>query len=123
MANFYNKNTRIKIALSLVSVLLINWPFVYIFVVEVNIHLTNILKNDLTKCFKKIFACEVCDRFYFAVTIAGNVQNMKPVQNCTGFIFCKLHAYNSLHASCDLSSADKFCKQFGARSGPTECLS
>ena len=26
--------------------------------------------------------------FYSAVTSAGNAQNTKPVQNCTGFIIC-----------------------------------
>ena len=26
-----------------------------------------------------------------AVNIAGNVQNMKSVQDCTGFIFCTFH--------------------------------
>ena len=26
-----------------------------------------------------------------AVTLAGKVQNMKPVQNCKGFIFCTFH--------------------------------
>ena len=25
------------------------------------------------------------------VTQAGNVQNMKPVQNCIGFIFCTIY--------------------------------
>ena len=27
---------------------------------------------------------------HFVVTIIGNVQKMKPVQNCTGFIFCHI---------------------------------
>ena len=26
-------------------------------------------------------------QFLFSVTMGGNVQNLKPVQNCTGFIF------------------------------------
>ena len=30
--------------------------------------------------------------FYSAVTSAGNAQNVKPVQNGTGFIFCTFHA-------------------------------
>ena len=25
-------------------------------------------------------------------TLIGNVQNIKPAQNCTGFIFCTFHA-------------------------------
>ena len=29
--------------------------------------------------------------FYSAVTSAGKTQNMKPVQKCTGFIFCTFH--------------------------------
>ena len=29
---------------------------------------------------------------YVAVLIAGNLQKIKPVQNCTGFIFCKFPA-------------------------------
>ena len=28
----------------------------------------------------------------FSITFAGNVQNMKPVQNCTDFIFSTFHA-------------------------------
>ena len=35
------------------------------------------------------------------VTQAGNVQNIKPVQNCTGFIFCTIfpvvHFINNEH--------------------------
>ena len=30
--------------------------------------------------------------FRFDVTIAQNVQHIKPVQNCTGFIFCTFYA-------------------------------
>ena len=33
----------------------------------------------------------VC-QFYINVIATGIVQNMKPVQNCTGFIFCTFHA-------------------------------
>ena len=32
----------------------------------------------------------------FAVKHAGNVQNLKPVQNCTGFVFCIFHVIVSL---------------------------
>ena len=28
----------------------------------------------------------------FTVTLAGHLQNMKPAQNCTGFISCTFHA-------------------------------
>ena len=31
--------------------------------------------------------------FKTGLTYAGNAQNMKPVQNCTGSIFCAFHAF------------------------------
>ena len=31
--------------------------------------------------------------FCFAVTLKGNVQNLEPVQNCTGSIFCSFHSF------------------------------
>ena len=33
-----------------------------------------------------------CVSFHHAVKNAGKVHDMKPVQNCTGFIFCTFHA-------------------------------
>ena len=29
--------------------------------------------------------------FKTGLTYSGNVENMEPVQNCTGFIFCTFH--------------------------------
>ena len=47
------------------------------------------------RCTTQTFLCtriSIHGLFDYAVILAGNAQNMKPVQNCTGFLFCALHA-------------------------------
>ena len=53
------------------------FAFLYSCAVEIQIYCTN-LTDKLLKT----------SVFYIAVLMAGNVQNKKPVQNCTGFLFC-----------------------------------
>ena len=50
---------------------------------------TNTFMNELaTTCLKKKLL-----KLQFDVILARNVQNMRPVQNCTGFIFCTFHVH------------------------------
>ena len=54
-------------------------------------HFTNTFKNELITFFKKRqTAGNACGHSILLNinTIGGNIQNMKPVQICTGFIFC-----------------------------------
>ena len=57
---------------------------------ERQMHYTNFFKNKLTAClkYKLIEVHEIGNVFAIHV---GNVQNMNPVQDCTGFIFYTFH--------------------------------
>ena len=57
---------------------------------ENQIHYTNFFKNKLTACLKDKLI-EVHEIGIVLVTHVGNVQNMKPVEECPGFIFYTFH--------------------------------
>ena len=63
---------------------------------------TNTFKNELIIVYLKT-AGNACGHSILLNknTIGGNIQNMKPVQICTGFIFCSfptvIHLEHTLH--------------------------
>ena len=82
-----------KLASLLVTVVKVDLPFNTITsATTIHTHFMNTLKYELTTCLKNKLL-NACNSFILLSKLQEIVLNMKPVHNCTGFIFCTFHAF------------------------------
>ena len=83
---------KLPIVIKIFILSFFEWPLykgftVYNYAVGIHMHFTNTIKNELTTSLKIELHKNICAApfSFFAVTIARNVQNMKPAQFCRGY--------------------------------------